>query len=296
MSAGVDGGSWNRDDAIIIATANSATGLMRVSAKEGTVSPIIISEAAAERQVFPTFLPDGKHFLYIRITTPEKRGIYVGSLDARPEQQDSTRLLASAGTYAPLYVPSPNSAEGHLLYVRDGTLLAAPFNPQLLKLTGEGEAVAEQTGRVGEGGFSVSNNNILVYRKDVPGRQLKWFDRQGKVIASVGAPGTAYMPGVAPSPDGTRAAICESSPADPTPNIWVVDLATGSKTRLTFGAGAFMHPVWSPEAKDIAFLSFRHLGMYQKPSNGAADQNAFVEKNALPTDWSRDGQYLLYCH
>src|SRR5258708_15460681 len=106
VSGGVDGGSWNRDDVIIMAPENSAAGLMRVSAAGGTVSAVTIPEAT-ERQVFPMFLPDGKHFLYIRISAPEKRGIYVGSLDARPEQQDSRRLLASAGTYAPLYVPSP---------------------------------------------------------------------------------------------------------------------------------------------------------------------------------------------
>src|SRR5260370_29785644 len=115
----------------------------------------------------------------------------------------------SAGTYAPLYVPSPSSAEGHLLFVRDGTLLAVPFNPQLLKLTGEPEAVAEQTGRVGEGGFSASKHGIFVYRKHAPALQLKWFDPQRKVIVTHRPPRSDYVLRTALSPDASRAAISE---------------------------------------------------------------------------------------
>jgi hypothetical protein len=65
--------------------------------------------------MFPSFLPDGRHFIYLR--APEDPGIYVGSVDAKPEQQSSKRMVAT-----PLmsgYAPSVDGAIGQLLFMRE---------------------------------------------------------------------------------------------------------------------------------------------------------------------------------
>ena len=90
------GGSWNRDGVLIYGSA--ATGLIRVSAG-GTPSPVTALEVSRKetRHALPTFLPDGRHFLYLRASAliPENSGVYLGSLDVKPEEQNSTRLVAT---------------------------------------------------------------------------------------------------------------------------------------------------------------------------------------------------------
>jgi serine/threonine protein kinase len=186
----VVGGSWNREDMIVF--ADSATGLMQISAAGGVASPLTTFDPSRKEvvHVLPFFLPDGRHFLYLRTSgSPENSGAYVGSADTKPEEQDSKRLLAT--TSAPVYVPSSDSHPGQVLFVRQGTLMAQPFDAHRLELSGEAIPIAEQVGSyLDYGFFSASNNGVLVYRGDAGHiYQLTWLDRQGKILATLAEPG-----------------------------------------------------------------------------------------------------------
>jgi eukaryotic-like serine/threonine-protein kinase len=146
------GGSWNRDGVILF---GEDTGVItRISANGGSASPVTTLDSSRGEisHVFPTLLPDGRHFLYLRISRqPENSGVYIGSLDAKPEDQDPRRLLATADE--PIYVPSFDSTPGHILFMRDGALFAQPFNTSRLELFGNPIKIAEQVGSYREFGF-----------------------------------------------------------------------------------------------------------------------------------------------
>ncbi len=292
----VVGGSWNRDGVIIL--GNSVTGknsgaLMRVAATGGPCLPLTKLNHAEQYHSFPTFLPDGRHFVYQRYSPSSRTGIYVGSLDAKPEEQSTRQLVAT--TYGGAYVPPSGSSPGQLLFVRDGTLMAQPFDDRRLELSGEPVAVAEQLDTfLTFAFFSVSANGVLIYRSGAGHdlSQLTWLDWHGKRLGAVGEPGV--YDSVALSPDGTRAAVTHSES-----DIWLVNLARGVNTRFTFGPGSSNSPVWSPDGTRIVFASDRDGGvfnLYQKVASGAKDEQLLLKTpaNKTPTSWSRDGRFLLY--
>lgn len=161
----VVGGSWNRKGVILFGIYNTA-GIQRVSAAGGAPSPATAMNAARKdtSHVFPLLLPDGRHFLYlVNSAIPENRGIYVGSLDSKPDRQAPTRLLATA--FGPGFV-SLGGEKGQLLFQRDGALLAQPFDLRRLETGGEASPVAGQLGpgSLNFGDFAASENGTLVYR------------------------------------------------------------------------------------------------------------------------------------
>jgi serine/threonine protein kinase len=116
LPANTLGGSWNRDGVIIFGTTQ---GLMRVSAAGGATAAITALDASRKdfAHVYPTFLPDGKHFLYLRYSAdPANSGVYVGSLDAKATEQSTKQLVATE--YGPVYAPSMDGSTGHLLFLR----------------------------------------------------------------------------------------------------------------------------------------------------------------------------------
>jgi eukaryotic-like serine/threonine-protein kinase len=291
------GGSWSRDGVIIFAQIPG--GVMQVSASGGSPSPLTALNRSRGEVVHvePSFLPDGRHFVYLRRSTvPENNGVYIGSLDARPEAQSSKRLIATQ--FGPAFAPSGDDGSGQLLFVRDGALMAEPFDGRRMESSGEPTTVAEQVGTyIGLGFFSVAANGALVYRTGGPsGDQPTWFDGQGKVLGTTGPPG-AYL-ALALSPDGTTAALSLIAAPDPNRDIWLLDVASGTNTRFTFGPDANQNAVWSPDAKRIAFASNRDgaFNLYQKLTSGAKDEELLLKspEDKYPTSWSRDGRFLLY--
>jgi hypothetical protein len=178
----------------------------------------------------PFFLPDGYHFLeYIRSPRKETRGIYVASLDGTVKRQ----LLAidSNAVYAPSL--SGDRQMGYLLFLREGALLAQPFDTRQMKLTGEPLPIAEQVGRDAgywnefRGNFSVSDDGLLVYDSSVNRRskQLVWVDRQGKLIRSLGAAG-GYTPPCL-SPDEKRVVVDRFNDQTGFYDLWLYDVEGG---------------------------------------------------------------------
>ncbi len=272
-----------------------------VSANGGSASPLTTLDPSRgeSHHVLPSFLPDGRHFIYLRYSSrPENSGVYVGSLDARPEEQSSKMLLPTADGAA--HVPSSNSGFGQLLFVRAGTLMVQSFDASRLELLGDPVTVAEQLGSYREASFfSASTNGVLVYRTGSGGEsQLTRFDRQGKVLGTVGERGLYDT--LALSPDGTRVAVERRDPQNGKDALWLVDLSRGTSTRFTFGFGVVNDAIWSPEGSRIIFGSSPETSgvydLYQKPSSGAKDEELLLKsgESKFPSSLSRDGRFLLY--
>jgi serine/threonine protein kinase len=298
-SVAVLGGAWSRDGTIIFGTAGN--GIMRVPATGGVPTLVTTVSGRSEVHVFPSFLPDERHFTYLR--APQNPGIYIGSLDAKPEQQSFNRMLATP--VMGVYAPSPEPGMGRLLFMHEGSLLAQPFDERRLELAGEPVLLANQVATfLLSGSFSASSSGILTYRpaKTGPGfSELTWFDRQGKEMGTAGGPGAYAYFDLALSPDARRVATTRSdlTVAGSEEGIWLLDLARGVSARFTFDPAPDSSPVWSPDGSYIAFAASRAggTGIYKKASNGAGKEQLLLAATGdpmVPNDWSRDGRSLLY--
>jgi serine/threonine protein kinase len=296
----VIGGSWNRDGVIIFGSNHQGVGLMQISARGG--SPSRLTTPAVSRQEsshkFPFFLSDGRHFLYWRASRkPEYDGLYVGSLDAKPEEQSSKRLMET--TYGTIYVPSSDSGPGHLLFLREGILMSQPFDERRLELAGDAVAVAEGIGSFRDFGyFSASSNGILVYRAGIGDRRVTLINRRGEVLGTTGEPGD--YPTLAFSPDGTRAVVSRGEGAEGVRHLilWLHDFGRGTNTPLTFSSSTNVSPVWSPDGRRIIFASNRTgvFNLYQKDASGVKDEEPLPKSSdpQIPSSWSSNGRFLLY--
>jgi eukaryotic-like serine/threonine-protein kinase len=295
------GGAWNRDDVIVF--GDRPIGLFRVPASGG--SPLQITALNSARhensQYCPSFLPDGRHFVYMRASTDEwKSALYLGSVDAKPQQQSSTPLLLANSQ--PVYTPSADPAVGYLLFVREGSLLAQPFDNRRMEPIGQPATVVEDlsfpfAGTSSEP-FSASANDTLVFgRRARATRRLTWYDQEAKLLGTAGEP-APYLT-LALSPDGTRLAFGMHNSGVDRLSILVMDLSrNGESTRFAIGSPKDTHPVWSPDGSHIIFRSNRDgpYDLYQKRADGAKDEEVLLKSNEdkYPTSWSRDGRFLLY--
>lgn len=293
------GGSWNSAGVIIFGSTRGA--LMRVSASGGTPVPVTALDASRKetRHAFPTFLPDGRRFLYLRTSSlPENSGVYLASLDAKPEEQDLKQLLAT--TFGPAYVPDAARGRGTLLLFREGTVLAQTFDEGRMELLRDPVAVAHQVGYwVASAFFSASSNGVFVYKSVGPNqdRRLLWYDRQGAILTNPEQP--SGLRTLALSPDGERAALVREESANPVfRNIWTWDTARGHSTRLTFDPNRADDPVWSPDGRRVIFASNREgpWDLYRKLSNESKEDEVLLKsvQDKTPTSISPDGRFLLY--
>jgi serine/threonine protein kinase len=279
------GGSWNRAGVIVFAPETTGP-LKRVSPAGGDTVAVTALKAGQSGHKYPSFLLDDRHFLY----TDTANEVFTGSLDSVDAQQ---RFLLAADS-PPVYTPP-----GYLLFVRQGALLAQPFDAKKLRLSGDPIPIAEQLGLVQLGqAFSVSENGILTYRTGVglANLQLTWVDATGKLVQSIATPGGYYL-GPDLSPDGKRIAIHrhESAGGD----VWIVEVSTGKTSRFTFDASQEnASPIWSPDGNHIAFGSRRNgkWGIYRKLSNGTGTEELLFESEVLkmPMSWSADDKWILY--
>jgi Tol biopolymer transport system component len=289
---GAAGGTWSRDGVIVF--NGGVTTLKKVSASGGIPTDATTLGPGETAHFRPWLLPDGRHVLYTALGAPARPGtaaatalvlpIFVSSLDST----DRVRVGESSSTNV-MY------SQGHLLYMRDTTLMAQPFDPRRLATTGDPFPVVESIQGQGtephQGVFSVSQSGVLVYltRTLAFTSQLTWMTRDGKPLSTVGE-AVPYTE-VTLSPDEKRAVVSLS-----TTDLWTIDLARGLRTRFTFDQKNHLSLLWSPDGQRIAFA--RTDGIFQKPSNGAGVESVLLNRGPnqaqAPTDWSPDGRYLLY--
>jgi eukaryotic-like serine/threonine-protein kinase len=291
----VQGGTWSRDGVIVYARANA--NLMRVSASGGSPVAVTALTPGETAHRWPQFLPDGKRFLYQRVfRSGDNTGIYVGSLDLKPEQQSTQPLLL---TDRQAWWVAPEAGGTHLLLIqREATLLAQPFDTGTLQLSGTPVPVATGVGSfpvATAGLWSAARNGALVYRAGGGLPQLLWRDLTGKVIGDPGARNNYATPAV--SPDGGRVAF-RLTDDQGNQDIWVRDLARGNNTRLTFDPRPDSDPVWSPDGKEISFAANRggRMDLYEKSADGGGEERLLFksDQDKTPTSWSRDGRFLLF--
>jgi serine/threonine protein kinase/Tol biopolymer transport system component len=289
------GADWNRDG-VIIAGADGSP-VLQVPAAGGQLTSVTALAPGDSTHRWPQFLPDGRHFLYQRISSDAaKTGVYIGSIDVKPNEQSMQRLLAS--DRQAYYAPAPGGGTGRLIFLRGSALMAQPFDPNEMTLSGEPTSIVDGVDSfavTNHGLFSVSNTGTLVYRGGTGAQTvLTWFDQQGNSAGTLGDPGDYSSPAI--SPDGSRAAVAMGPQASR--DIWILDVARGASTRFTFDPARDDFPAWSPDGKNIAFSSNRggQLDLYIKPSDNSAE-----EKLLLKTDepksverWTKDGRFLLF--
>jgi Tol biopolymer transport system component len=284
------GGAWGADG-VIIFSPTPAAPLLRVSATGGTPTPITkIDPALHTSHRWPFFLPDGKHFLYTAIhhdpSLATNNAVYYASLDGR-----ENRLLMRSQSNA-VY------SSGFLLFARGDQLMAQRFDAASGTLSGDVQSLArglENDVSTWHMDASASEDGLLIFGSGALGDlQLVWLDRDTKQI-SVIADKVANLQYAAISPQGDRLALQIDSGQN---DIWVLDLARGVRTRLTFGPVANTYPVWSPDGKWIGYISSRNGGfnLYRKRSDGSGAEELLLADPLVNRvdDWSRDGKYLLY--
>jgi serine/threonine protein kinase len=286
--------SWNSEGAILIGGVTQGP-IWRVSESGGDVKAVTALKGTAVVHTFPAFLPDGRHFLYLSYSpvNSAESGVYVGSLDVGPEDQSSDRLLRSDSQV--VYVLSPATGTGHLLFVRGGQLLAQSFDAKKLTLTDEAVMVAPTIGGLGaRASFTAANNGTLAYR-GAREYEFRWVDRAGKVADRVAEATSATFARV--SPDGARVAFDRVDEAGGV-DIWLAEMARGVTTRLTLDAARDEFPIWSPDGKRILFRSNRSgvFDLYERATDGTGDDRLVLHTGLekWPDDWSHDGRYILY--
>jgi serine/threonine-protein kinase len=277
---GFRGATWGTAGTIVFATAG-APALMQVSESGGVPKPATIP-ADGETHQSPHFLPDGRRLLF----TIQKRG-----------EPDHIALLDHTGVRRLVQGSSPRYATtGHILFVRDGIVWAAPFDLERGAVSGNPAPVLEDVeifgGAVAR--LALATNGTLVY---VPGptgvgqRSLVWVDRSGREEA-LAAPPRPYT-WVRVSPDGTRIAMEVQDPANT--DIWTYDVRRGTFERFTVAAGHDRWPLWTPDGQRIVFASGTNLMWKAANGTGAAELFAAgLPFPARPYDWSRDKLGLVY--
>lgn len=277
------GGSWSAQGVIVFATTGAQ--LHRISTDGGQPVPITKVDADNGGQQWPYFLPDGRNFLFYATSS---RALFQGAVDAT-----ATKRLVAADSNAAF-------ASGKLLFVREGALLAQPFDTVRLEVTGDAEAVAESVGWSvapwNYAAFSVSGTGTLTYRLGGGNRsQFVWIDRSGREAAAVGPRGNFLSPAL--SPDGSRLAFAQRDD-QPAGDIWTLDLATDMPARFTSGAETEVYPIFSADGSAIIYSSARD-GIVMKPLVGAGQPRLVLplprhSAMLIPTQVTRAGELVLF--
>jgi len=297
-SPGARGGAWGVGNVIVFSPSNA--GLYRVSAAGGPVAPVtLVDTASAERDLrtanpsrgdtdrWPSFLPDGRRFLYTRVAVGGGNArLMIGSID---RHDDAT--LGSIGS-------TPHYVSGRLLFWRDSSLVMQPFDARAGRLTGDPTPIVEGvayefTSRFAA--FSVSQTATLVYALGGgrAGTRLTWLDRAGKPLGTVGDSGTYFN--LALSPNERTIALSASPGAQVNRDIWLIDAARSTSIRFTSDPGVEANPAWSPDGSRLAFASGNPSGL-QVQSLAGGDPELWVPFQGVgsASDWSRDGRYILF--
>jgi serine/threonine protein kinase len=281
------GGTWNQDG-IIVFSPGVKGPLYRVLAAGGTCETVTkVPLGSSESHHWPLFLPDGKHFLYFvnwsEPSSAQRNGLYVASLDS-----DTPKLISPDITGNVLF------ASGNLLYVRDRTIMAQPFDTSALQTTGAALPLTQQEVDkffdFWQSSFSVSQDGKLLFQSaaDAPAR-LVWYGSTGKELSQfpeIGYEGPQF------SPDGRSLAVYSDDEHNGKHFIRVYDLKREISSRLTEG-GNESNPVWSRDGKSIAY---RHASsnIEEIPADASGPPRPVVKgTNVIPCDWSADG-HLIY--
>jgi Tol biopolymer transport system component len=281
-----NGGTWNQDNVIVFASAESP--LQKVTSAGGVPTPVTTLDKHEVSHKWPSFLPNGQHLLYVAV----KRSIVESELRVAALGSSETTSLGVAASKS-------QYASGHLLFPRGGSLMAVSFDPQTRQRTGDPFLVAESvrgSPPTHYSPFSASLTGVLGYVRESNSprtSRLTWMDRAGKPLGVVGDPGRYTNLSLSPDDRGVAVSMFTGSP--PNRDIWLIDLArAASSRRLTFDPAAEGDPIWSPDGSQILFNSLRALpgwSFFQHAANGGGEDKLVLQADSvvLSPDWSRVG-------
>ena len=281
------GGDW-RGSTIVFARSDGIYKIELTGTGAAVSKVTAVDASRGEYQHgWPEFLSDGRRFLFIiRGSQPDRAGLYLGFADG-----SAPRRLMPAATRV-RYV------DGHLLYVRQGTLVAQAFDEASATVRADPVPLATRLKyhASSDAAFDVSENGVLVYGQaggDVLTR-LMLLDARGRELRPLAPAGSYRSPAF--SPDGRRVIAEKVDPNDRNVDLWMYDLERGGVSRLTSTAAPDVKPVWSPDGGRIAFSSKRGsvYDVYTKALNTTATEEALVTGSGdkFVEDWSHDGRYL----
>ncbi|PYQ47828.1 MAG: hypothetical protein DMF59_17820 [Acidobacteria bacterium] len=286
------GGTWN-SEGVILFHHNARRGLYRVPASGGT--PVEVTKIDPARETshrWPSFLPDGKHFLYVATMygTAESGDVYVGRLGS-----NERKLIVTSD------LPAIYSKTGHLLYCRDRALVAQPFDLKKLELHGEATVITDNINNFtlfGTACFGVSSNGVLAYvRGGGEHSQLVWHDRTGKVLGTIGDPADYQRPSLA---HHGRHVVYEINGANGKPDLWIYDMVRQTATRFTSDPGAENNALWSADDRYIIYAAedlktgTRAVVKRESSGSGTTEKLFDATSGSSLTDWSPDGKYICF--
>jgi hypothetical protein len=293
------GGTWSREGIILF---GSDKGIFRVSADGGVPTAITTLDEQETGHFWPDFLPDGQHFLYLAWSgEAAKRAVFVGKLDSK----ERSKLMAAESN-------TVYAEPGYIVYHREATVFARPFDAKKLALYGEDVNIADDVSTSpanGRGNFDVSQTGALLYFQGAgaptaggyimaPNVQWGWVDQSGNLLEPAGEQGPYGDMDL--SPDGRLIAVTKQDGESPGADIWVIDWQrAGVAARLTLDPADDINPVWAPDGKHIAFTSFRKGNadiFVIEHGSGVGREIPLLESESdeIVEDWSKDGKYIAY--
>jgi hypothetical protein len=295
------GGSWSEAGVIVLAQGPN-NPVVSVPESGGTPTTItsLDSTVADLSHRWPVFLPGGQRFLFTVWTNsnrdrPRVGGVFVGSLVGG----EPSRLVPDASNAA--YVPVPDApGAGYLLFGREQTLLAVPFDAERAEVSGAPVAVVEDVqydALTGRTIVDAAQNGTLLYRtgSSTTASQLEWLDRRGQTVATLGDVSDYWH--VKLSPDAQRLAMILFN-ANGSSDLWIMDIQRHISSRLTFGASSEWNPLWSPDMRQVVFTSDQSgvEEVYLKAADGSGERHVLIESRdqKVAHDWSPDGRFILY--
>ena len=285
------GGTWSKDDVIVFVPYPNVQA-QQIPAAGGTATPVTVSNPAPHLRWFPSFLPDGRHYLYLAVDLITRRGtaVRVASLDSA-----ETRELV------PSTVSATYAAPGVLLFRRDAALAGQRFDDRTLQLTGTPTILADNVDYAPTGYqmFASASAGVLIYQEPDPGWHLTWFDRTGRRLGAA-LPAAGQYNSVCLSRDGARL-VYDRVDADSTPaniDLWSFDVERGASTRLTFDPATDFNPVCAPTGDEIVFASLRggSPNLFRQVVTAPGREAVLLQtpRAKIPTDWSRDGRFIVF--
>ena len=239
------GGSWSEEN-VIVFEPFTREGLSRVAATGGAVTRLTTPAGGMTTHRFPQFLPGGKAFLYLEASHNDphspKTAIHFRTLDGKIDRVVMNTLANVV------------YAAGKLLYIRDNTLFAQPFDSKSGTLSRDAIALAKNVRydlSTWHSPFD-ARDGVLTYQGggDFVGTRVLSYDREGNVASTITDYGPYYD--LSLSPDGKHLAVAIG---DPHADIWIQDLVRGTRTRITFEKTASIVPVWSQDGSAIYYSS-----------------------------------------